>query len=116
MVAVNLGLAALLALVSAPRNILAFAGNTALLVAVGAIGFSNYFYDPSVAVFNTVMYWNHYDRPLPLTLREKARLVDVVYFAEGLNSTIAVTQTDNYISLRTNGKVDQPNHAITTQL
>ncbi len=115
-VAVNLGLAALLSLVSAPRKILAFVGNIALLVAVVAIGFANYFYDPSVAVFNTVMYWNHYDRPLPLTLREKARLVDVVYFSEGLNSTIAVTQTDDYISLRTNGKVDASSHDISTQL
>src|SRR5258706_2232969 len=115
-VAVNLGLAALLSIVFIPRRIFVFAGNIALLVVVGAIGFSNYFYDPSVAVFNTVMYWNHYDRPLPLTLREKARLVDVVYFAEGLNSTIAVTQTDNYISLRTNGKVDASNHDIRTQL
>ena len=115
-VAVNLALAALLSFGRAPIRMLAFAGNVALLIAVGAIGFSNHFYDPSVAAFNTLMYWNHYDRPLPLTLREKARLVDVVYFREGLNSTIAVTQTDDYVSLRTNGKVDASNHDISTQL
>jgi spermidine synthase len=115
-VAVNLGLAALLSVLCAPRRMLVFAGNIALLIAIAAIGFSNHFYDPSVVVFNTVMYWNRYDRPLPLTLWEKARLVDVVYFAEGLNSTIAVTRTDDYISLRTNGKVDASNHETSTQL
>ena len=115
-VAVNLGLSALLSVAGAPRKWLAFATNIALLAAVAAMGFSNYFYDPSVAVFNTALYWNHYERPLPLTVPEKARLVDVKYLAEGLNATIAVTQTDNYIALQTNGKVDASNHDISTQL
>jgi len=66
-----------------------------------------------MAAFNTVMYWNLYDRPL--TLRENAHLVDIVYFADGLNSTISVARTDDYISLRTNGKVDASNHDVTTQ-
>jgi spermidine synthase len=113
---VNLALAALLSILDRPRKIFAFAGNLVLLAAFAFIGFSNYAYDPAVAAFNTVMYWNHYDRPLPLTLREKARLMDVVYFADGLNATISVTQSDDYISLRTNGKVDASNHDINTQL
>ena len=63
----NLVLAAVLSLESAPRNawkMIACAVNVALLIAAGFIGFSNYFYDPAVAAFNTVMYWNLYDRPL----------------------------------------------------
>jgi hypothetical protein len=92
---------------------ISFAANAALLFAVAIIGFSHYFYDPAVAAFNTVMYWNLYDRPL--TLRENAHLVDIVYFADGLNSTISVARTDDYISLRTNGKVDASNHDVTTQ-
>ncbi len=60
------------------------------------------------------MYWDLYDRPL--TLRENAHLVDVVYFAEGLNATISVAKTDDYVALRTNGKVDASNHDVTTQL
>ena len=111
--AVNLVLAAVISVVSVPRRSLSFAVNAALLVVVGIIGFSNYFYDPAVAAFNTVMYWNLYDRPL--TLRENAHLVDIVYFADGLNSTISVARTDDYISLRTNGKVDASNHDVTTQ-
>jgi spermidine synthase len=114
--AANFGLAAVLSLVSAPRRVLAFAANLVLIVVIAATMSSNYFYDPAVAAFNTVMYWNHFDRPLPLTLREKARLMDVVYFAEGLNATITVTQTDNYVSLRTDGKVDASNHDVSTQL
>ena len=60
------------------------------------------------------MYWNLYDRPL--SLRENAHLVDVVYFKDGLNSTISVAKTEDYISLRTNGKVDASNHDVVTQL
>src|SRR5258706_2861692 len=111
--AVNLILAAAISVASIPRRLFSFALNTALLIAVGFIGFSSYFYDPAVAAFNTVMYWNLYDRPL--TLRENAHLVDIVYFADGLNSTISVARTEDYISLRTNGKVDASNHDVTTQ-
>jgi predicted Zn-dependent protease len=85
-----------------------------LLVAAAFIGFSNYFYDPAVASFNTVMYWNLYDRPL--TLRENAHVLDIVYFRDGLNANISVAKTDDYIALRTNGKVDASNHDATTQL
>jgi spermidine synthase len=109
----NLALAAVISVASVPRRLLSVAINAALLIAVGFIGFSPYFYDPAVAAFNTVMYWNLYDRPL--TLRENAHLVDIVYFADGLNSTISVARTDDYISLRTNGKVDASNRDVTTQ-
>ena len=111
--AVNLVLAAVISAAAVPRRSLAFTVNVILLIAVGFIGLSSYFYDPAVAAFNTVMYWNLYDRPL--TLRENAHLVDIVYFADGLNSTISVARTEDYISLRTNGKVDASNHDVTTQ-
>jgi len=92
----------------------AVAGNLLLLIAAAFIGFSNYFDDPAVASFNTVMYWNLYDRPL--TLRENARVLDIVYFRDGLNANISVAKTDDYIGLRTNGKVDASNRDATTQL
>ena len=111
--AANLLLAAVLSITSIPRRVISFAGNVVLLIAVSVIGFSHYFYDPAMAAFNTVLYWNLYDRPL--TVRESAHLVDIVYFADGLNSTISVGRTDDYISLRTNGKVDASNHDVTTQ-
>ena len=114
---VNLALAIAISFVSAPRlsfKILAVAGNFFLLIAAAFIGFSNYFYDPAVASFNTVMYWNLYDRPL--TLRENAHALDIVYFRDGLNANISVARTDDYMALRTNGKVDASNHDATTQL
>jgi spermidine synthase len=114
---VNLVLAAVLSIASGARKssrLIAVAMNVAFLIVAGWIGFSSYFYDPAVAAFNTVLYWNLYDRPL--TLWENAHLVDIVYFAEGLNSTISVARTDDYISLRTNGKVDASNHDVSTQL
>ena len=113
----NLALAAAISLARdarLPRKILAAAGNWILLASAAFIGFSNYFYDPAVASYNTVLYWNLYDRPL--TLRENAHLVDIVYFREGLNATISVARTDDYVSLRTNGKVDASNRDATTQL
>jgi spermidine synthase len=114
---VNLALAAAISFASAerfPQKILAVAGNLLLLIAAGFIGFSNYFYDPAVASFNTMMYWNLYDRPL--TLRENAHALDIVYFRDGLNANISVARTGDYIALRTNGKVDASNHDATTQL
>jgi spermidine synthase len=114
---VNLALAAAISLASAQRvwwKISAVAGNVLLIVLTASIGFSNYFYDPAVASFNTLMYWNLYDRPL--TLRENAHALDIVYFRDGLNANISVARTGDYIALRTNGKVDASNHDATTQL
>jgi spermidine synthase len=114
---VNLALAAAISFAYAKRlpwKILAVAGNLLLIVLTAFVGFSNYFYDPAVASFNTVMYWNLYDRPL--TLRENAHALDIVYFRDGLNANISVARTGDYIALRTNGKVDASNHDATTQL
>ena len=114
---VNLALASAICFASVRRplwKVLAVAGNLLLLFAAALIGFSNYFYDPAVASFNTMMYWNLYDRPL--TLRENAHALDIVYFRDGLNANISVARTDDYIALRTNGKVDASNHDATTQL
>jgi spermidine synthase len=114
---VNLALAGAISFASTQRRswkFLAFTGNLLLLIAAAFVGFSNYFYDPAVASFNTVMYWNLYDRPL--SLRENAHVLDIVYFRDGLNANISVAKTDDYIALRTNGKVDASNHDATTQL
>jgi hypothetical protein len=56
-----------------------------------------------------MLYWN-IDRPL--SVRESAHSLDVVYFADGLNSTISVTRSNDLVSLRTNGKADASNHDI----
>ncbi|HWF13908.1 MAG TPA: fused MFS/spermidine synthase [Candidatus Acidoferrales bacterium] len=113
----NLILAAAISWKSTLRSnwkIPAFAANLILVAFAIVIGFSNYFYDPAVASFNTLMYWNLYDRPL--TLRENAHALDIVYFRDGLNANISVARTGDYVALRTNGKVDASNHDAATQL
>ncbi len=112
--AINIALAAVLSITILPRRTFAFAFNSALMLAAAFIGFSHYFFDPAVAAFNPVLYASLYNPAL--SLREDARMVNVPYFREGLNSTIAVTQTGGFLSLRTNGKVDASNHDVTTQL
>src|SRR5205823_8694108 len=44
-----------------------------------------------------------------LTIDEHYEDTDVVYFKEGNNATISVRKGENYIALRTNGKVDASN-------
>jgi spermidine synthase len=113
----NLVLAASISWNSTLRSkwkIVVLAGNCLLIVAAIFIGFSNYFYDPAVASFNTLLYWNLYDRPL--TLRENAHALDIVYFRDGLNANISVARSGDYVALRTNGKVDASNRDSTTQL
>lgn len=112
--AVNIVLAAILSTAILPRRAVAMAFNLALLLLAAFVAFSHYFYDPAVAAFNPVLYSSLYNPAL--SLREDARMVNVPYFKEGLNSTIAVTQTDGFLSLRTNGKVDASNHDVATQL
>jgi spermidine synthase len=112
--AINIVLAAILSFASLPRRVSALALNCTLMVMAAFIAFSHFFYDPAVAAFNPVLYSSLYNPAL--SLREDARMVDVPYFKEGLNSTIAVTQTDGFLSLRTNGKVDASNHDVVTQL
>ncbi len=112
--AVNIVLAAILSTAVLPRRVVAMAFNLALLLLAAFVAFSHYFYDPAVATFNPVLYGSLYNPAL--SLREDARMVNVPYFKEGLNSTIAVTQTDGFLSLRTNGKVDASNHDVATQL
>ena len=123
----NAGLAAVLSLGAlfskssrSPRSLVfRFAGvvvSIALVLAAIGVGFTRYFYDPAVQTFNTLLYWNAEEKPLPLEMRQKAHMVDVVYWADGLNATISVGRTDNILALRTNGKVDASNNDITTQL
>ena len=125
----NLVLATLLYATASPRRFLASALNVALLAAVVVVGFSPYFYDPAMAAFSTMLYWK-IDRPL--SVRENAHSREVIYFADGLNSTISVTKSNDLVlslaahqailrsemavSLRTNGKVDASNRDIRTQL
>ncbi len=112
--AINLLLALVLELSATPRRIPALAFNAALLLLVGFAGFSAIFYNRALTSFSTVLYFNLHNENL--TLAETAATFDLPFVADGLNASIAVSRTDNYFALTTNGKVDASNGDTPTQL
>ncbi len=79
-----------------------------ILAATGA------FYDRALATFSTLIYWDYHDQKL--TLAEMAATTDVVFAKDGLNATISVGRAENYVAVRTNGKVDASTRDNITQL
>lgn len=112
--AVNLFLGIALEWVDTPRRNIALVMNAALIVCVVGAGWSPLFYDPGLASFGTVLYWNFHDAPL--TLEEAANTEDIVFLKDGLNATISVSRRDSYVALKTNGKVDASSVDTITQL
>ena len=98
----------------ARRHPAALAANFALAVALGTVAFSGIFYNRALATFGTVLHWNLYEGRL--TLEETAETTDVIFAADGLNASISLARTEDYLALRTNGKVDASNHDRGTQL
>jgi len=111
---INLFLATALELRSPTRRNRIFAVQIALLAAVILAGWSPFFYSRAIASYAAVLYGNYQDTRL--TVEEQALTEDVVFFEDGLNTTIAVTRSDDYVALKTNGKVDASNLDASTQL
>jgi spermidine synthase len=111
---VNLLLAVVLQLRAAQRSVRSLAVSAVVLLAVLFVGFSSRVYSRSLAAFGAVLYGNYHDDRL--TVREVADTEDVVFFEDGVNATIAVTRSDDYVGLKTNGKVDASNLDTSTQL
>jgi len=112
--AANLLLAMLLVWRKQPRSLVSVGLQAALLLFAGWVAVTGAFYNRDIAVFNAVLYWNLYNDNL--TLEEMARTNDVVFAEDGLNATISVVRSEDYISIRTNGKVDASNQDVLTQL
>lgn len=110
----NLLLAAALELWAVREWNKAQVANAALLGCTILAGWSSVFYDRALASFGTVLYWNSHSSRL--TLSEIANLEDIVFLKDGLNATIAVSRSDSYFALKTNGKVDASNVDTETQL
>lgn len=111
---INLIVAIALELRSAQRHVNSLVVNTVLILLVAIGGFSSLFYNSALASYSTVLYWNL--RHSPVTLAENAGRFAVPFSADGLNSSIAVIQAENYLGLTTNGKVDATNRDAPTQL
>jgi spermidine synthase len=96
------------------RNFRPLAVAVALLVAIGWTVWSPGFSSQTTASFGVVLYSDYHGSGL--TAREMADTEDVVFFKDGISATIAVTRSENYIALKTNGKVDASNLDRGTQL
>jgi spermidine synthase len=111
--AANLSLALLLRLREASRRWLAAALNAALLAAVCIVLFSGAYYRADVATFAAVMYYDIYGGKL--SAAEQAATTDIIFAEDGLNATISVAKSEDYVAERTNGKVDASNKDTLTQ-
>jgi len=115
---VNLLLAAILELrttdTARQRRLLAVGANAALIAVVAMAAWSSRFYNQTLTTFGTVLYWNLYEGHL--TLAETAATTDILFAADGLNASISVARAEDYLALRTNGKVDASTRDATTQL
>jgi spermidine synthase len=67
------------------------------------------FWKPDIMDRGVLIYSHAFESRPELTIGEHYEDTDVVYFKEGNNATISVRKGENYIALRTNGKVDASN-------
>jgi spermidine synthase len=112
--AINLILAAYLASRHVPRQLPELAVNIVLAVMVGVAGWFGVLYDPATANFSVITNRGLY--PAALKLDEVVRMTDLLFSEDGLNASIAVSQSEDNLTLRTNGKVDASTGDRVTQL
>ncbi len=67
------------------------------------------FWKPDIMDRGILIYSHAFESRPELTIGEHYEDTDVVYFKEGNNATISVRKGENYMALRTNGKVDASN-------
>jgi spermidine synthase len=76
-----------------------------------------FLWSPGVLDRGVLIYARQFEARPGMRISEHYADSDVVYFAEGANATISVRRGNNYVGLRTNGKVDASNgNDMTTQL
>lgn len=101
-------------LTSKPLRPIALAANILLVVSAFPITSSSFFNNHPLSTLSAVLYGSSYQGRL--TLAEAAATKDVVFTAEGVNSSIAVARTDGDVALRVNGKVEASTEDTSTQL
>jgi spermidine synthase len=76
-----------------------------------------FFWAPDSLDRGILIYSHQFENRPELKIREHYEDTDVVYFKEGNNASISVRRGENYLGLRTNGKVDASNRGdMMTQL
>jgi spermidine synthase len=111
---VNLLLAVVLELRLSARSVPRLVVNLACFVAIFFVGLSSYFNNKSLLSLSAVLYGNSYQGHL--TLGEIAATNDLVFAADGVNASVSVLRSDNYVALRINGKTDASTGDARTQL
>src|SRR5437879_2715581 len=111
---VNLLLAAALGLRLSERRVLPLAMNLLCILIAFVVGSSSFLYNRPLLSLSAALYGNSYQGHL--TLGEIAATNDLVFTADGVNDSIAVFRSDNYVALRINGKVDASTGDARTQL
>jgi spermidine synthase/Tfp pilus assembly protein PilF len=111
---VNLLLAVALEFRSSQRRILPLAINLVCLLIAIVVGSSSFFYNRALLSLSAVLYGNSFQGHL--TLSEIAATNDLVFMTDGVNDSIAVFRSDNYVALRVNGKTDASTGDARTQL
>jgi spermidine synthase len=111
---VNLLLALALELRSSPRRILPMALNLGCALLAIFVASSSLFYDRSLLSLSAVLYGNSFQGLLDLG--DVAATNELVFMADGVNDSVAVFRSDNYVALRLNGKVDASTGDARTQL
>ena len=112
--AANILLALVLDWFSPRRQIRSLVLNLGCFVMALVIGFSSLFNNQSLLSLSAALYGNTFQGHL--TLEEIAATNDLLFSTEGVNDSIAVIRSDNYVALRVNGKVDASTGDARTQL
>jgi spermidine synthase len=110
----NVLLGVVLLLKAHPINWKPLALAAALLAAIVWTAGSSTFFSAASGAFGVVLYRDFHNSTL--TAREMADTEDVVFFKDGISATISVARSENYVALKTNGKVDASNLDSGTQL
>jgi spermidine synthase len=99
-----------------PRNIAKWAALAMLIVATLSMR-GGLFWPKSSLDRGILVYSRSFESRPELKVSEYYQDTDVVYFKDGNNATISVRKGEDYVGLRTNGKVDASNKAdMMTQL
>jgi spermidine synthase len=114
---VNSALAFALLSHESSRSVIAKWSALALLILATLTMRGGTFWKPEMLDQGILVYSQQFASRPELTLEEHNQDTDVAYFKEGNNATISVRQGEDYLGLRTNGKVDASNRAdMMTQL
>jgi spermidine synthase len=110
----NLLLAAFFAMRSVPRRTLELAGTLALSIVIVTAARSGALYDPAIANFSMIT--NRAAYPKTLRLDEIVQRSDLVFSEDGLNASVGVVRSENFLGLRINGKTDASTGDQLTQM